>query len=552
MRQGAMLNLYPDSLGTNLSEGVEVLGWPEFQDVFQSIYLLPSVFNSDIDRGYSIISYDLAETRAKMEDFDQLKEMGYDMLFDFILNHLSVLSPEFRDVLKNGEDSKYIDFFVDWNKFWKGCGEKNDDGVIVPDPEKYGGSMRRRNGLPILMVRYPDGREVPYWNTFFQKVHYPEVDQFDLLDLTNSKYDIACNLAERINKEMKAGKTPKTMDWTGYEAYREAGIDYMESRRRYLGQMDVNVRCPLVWEWFDKVMGQLAALGTSLIRLDAVFTLLKEPGKQFSPTGPEAIALLDRIEKMANGYGMDILPECHVPYHTGLYRKQWEMGMPCYDYFLPAILLDAMDTGESQWVYKWAKECADAGVRVINMLGCHDGIPLSDPRGALPDDRVDALEERLVTRGGRRKYVHGDQTKEVYQMDIAYYSAMECNDQRMTLARATQIFMPSKPQVWYQDLLAGANDLEIFERVPDADNREINRHNYSLEEIRENLSRPVVKEQMELLRFRNSHPAFTEDAAITVDQPDEQSLTILWENEAGWAKIEADYKTFTYNITCSE
>lgn len=552
MRQGAMLNFYPDSLGRNLSEAVDFLSMPEMKDVFQSIYLLPSVFNSDIDRGYSIISYDLAETVATEADFARLREMGMDMLFDFILNHLSVLSAEFRDILKNGDASPYRDFFIDWNKFWEGCGEKDENGVIVPDPEKYGDSNRRKTGLPILMVRFPDGREVPYWNTFFQKVSYPTIDEIDLIDFVDSRYDLACQLSERINRGLKSGLTPKTLDWTGYEFCKDAVIDYLESRRRYLGQMDVNLKNPMVWEWFERVMAKLASLGASMIRLDALFCLLKEPGKVFSTTSPEALHLLDQLGKMAAVHGMGVLPENHVAYKTGFHIKQWEMGIPCYDYFLPALLIDAMDLGESRWVYKWASEQAEAGIRTINMLGCHDGIPLRDPRGALPDEQVDVLEERLVERGGRRKYVHGDETAEVYQMDIAYYSAIGCDDRKMTLARAVQIFMPGKPQIWYQDLLAGANDLEVFERIPDADNREINRHNYSLEEIRENLQRPVVQEQLRLLRFRNTHPVFTEEAIITTSQPDEHTVTITWKNGEHFSTLEANFRTLEYKITASE
>ena len=79
MRQGAMLNTYPDSLGKNMGEMIEFLSMPEMKDVFQSLYLMPSVFNSDIDRGYSIITYDLAETVATEEDFAKLREMGYEV-----------------------------------------------------------------------------------------------------------------------------------------------------------------------------------------------------------------------------------------------------------------------------------------------------------------------------------------------------------------------------------------------------------------------------------------------------------------------------------------
>ena len=32
-------------------------------------------------------------------------------------------------------------------------------------------SFFRKPGLPLLMVEFPDGQKVPYWNTFYQEVH---------------------------------------------------------------------------------------------------------------------------------------------------------------------------------------------------------------------------------------------------------------------------------------------------------------------------------------------------------------------------------------------
>ena len=57
-------------------------------------------------------------------------------MMDFILNHISVLSPQFQDLLRKGDKSEYKDFFIDWNKFWDGCGEICEQGYIIPE-EKY-------------------------------------------------------------------------------------------------------------------------------------------------------------------------------------------------------------------------------------------------------------------------------------------------------------------------------------------------------------------------------------------------------------------------------
>ena len=122
MNYRPMLNAYPDSIGENLGDMVEFLSRPQLKDVFASFYILPSVFNTDLDRGFSVVDYTLSDTLAKKEDFTNLEALGIDLKLDFILNHASVLSPQFQDLLKNGEKSKYKDFFINWNEFWAGNG----------------------------------------------------------------------------------------------------------------------------------------------------------------------------------------------------------------------------------------------------------------------------------------------------------------------------------------------------------------------------------------------------------------------------------------------
>ena len=113
MNLGAMLNAYPDSMGGNLSEIARALNLPQLRGAFRSFYILPSLFHTDLDRGFSVISYDLDRRMATREDIENLKAQGIDLKLDFILNHLSVLSPQFQDILQKGDDSPYRDFFID-------------------------------------------------------------------------------------------------------------------------------------------------------------------------------------------------------------------------------------------------------------------------------------------------------------------------------------------------------------------------------------------------------------------------------------------------------
>jgi sucrose phosphorylase len=46
---------------------------------------------------------------------------------------------------------------------------KNEDGIIIPKAEYLNKLFMRKSGLPVLKVRFPDGTEQPYWNTFISK-----------------------------------------------------------------------------------------------------------------------------------------------------------------------------------------------------------------------------------------------------------------------------------------------------------------------------------------------------------------------------------------------
>ena len=154
---GVMLNAYPDSMGGTLADIVALLGRGEMKSAFDAFYILPSIFNTDLDRGFSVIDYNLNECYAGQADLDALRKLGIDLKFDLILNHASVLSPQFQDLLKNGENSRYKDFFINWNRFWEGHGKMTEEGYIQPDEEKIKDMFFRKPGLPILMVRMPDG-----------------------------------------------------------------------------------------------------------------------------------------------------------------------------------------------------------------------------------------------------------------------------------------------------------------------------------------------------------------------------------------------------------
>lgn len=545
MNGGAMLNAYPDSLGGTLSDIAQLLESEAFADAFRSFYILPSVFNTDLDRGFSVISYDLNRMLAAPEDVKRLKENGIDLKLDFILNHLSVLSPQFQDILKNGDASPYRDFFIDWNQFWAGCGEMTDAGYIQPEEKYIHGMFFRKPGLPILMVRLPDGRDVPYWNTFYQQVRYDPVDAQDLMRASDMQYGEATVLAARLDAGLEAGQKPQELDFTGFERYREACVQLLEMRRKYLGQMDLNLKSERVWAYYDSVLGKLAEYGAAIVRLDAFAYAPKTPGLRNFMNEPDTWDALERIRQMADSHGLTLLPEIHDPYAAGTYEKVARKGYMTYDFFLPGLVIDAIENHDGTRLMRWAEELREKNIRTVNMLGCHDGIPMLDLKGLLSDTEIEKLIALIVSRGGMIKNLHG--AKNVYyQVNCTYFSALGADERKMLLARAIQLFMPGKPQVWYLDLFAGENDLEAVRRGGEAAHKEINRTNLTRDAVADALKKDVVRDQLALLRMRNTCPAFDFDADMTVRQLQNDQLEIIWEKDGSRASLRANLTTYEF------
>ena len=556
MNIGPMLNAYPDSMGGTLDDIAAFLQKPEMKDVFSSCYVLPSLFHTDLDRGFSVIDYSLNKMLASREALDKLEGLGIDLKLDFILNHASVLSKQFQDIIKNGDKSEYRDFFIDWNKFWEGCGAMTEDGYIQPDQTYIKDMFFRKPGLPILMVRFPDGRDVPYWNTFYQEVTYRTVDAQDLMQAAGLQYTESVMLAEVLNTQTKEGKKPAEIlaadgnaEVTRFMSDEEKKkvVDYMEAGRRYLGQMDLNIKSPLVWEFYDNTLKTLAGYGAKIVRLDAFAYAPKEPGEKNFLNEPGTWDLLEKVRKLADKYNLTLLPEIHASYGEKNYEQIAEKGYMTYDFFLPGLIIDALESGDGKHLADWAEELVEKKIHTVNMLGCHDGIPLLDLKGLLSEERIQNLIDTVVGRGGYVKDLHG-QKNMYYQVNATYYSALGEDDAKMLLARALQLFMPGKPQIWYLDLFAGKNDHEAVKRAGAGGHKEINRTNLTTEQMEEALKKPVVARQLELLRFRSTCPAFAKESRIMINS-DGNKMEFTWENDGYQAKLMADLKTFEFAIT---
>lgn len=541
-----MLNAYPDSMGGTLQDMVSILAEEDLRDAFSTFYILPSLFHSDLDRGFSVIDYDLETSLATKDDLDRLRSLGIQLKLDFVLNHASVNSPQFRDILERGTSSPSIDFFLDWNHMWQGHGTMTEDGYIEPDSVLIKDMFFRKPGLPILMVHCHDGSNIPFWNTFYQERRYPHVDSDWLNKYCQIRTDDAQALANEINNQLDNGIAPRGMTLAGYPVLPAGLVETLESQCGYLGQMDLNVASPLVWDFYRDTLKKLASYGASVVRLDAFAYASKAVGSKNFFNEPETWEILQRLKDLAGEDQLELLPEIHASYAEGRYREIARKGYMTYDFFLPGLMIDALEATDGSRLVNWANEIVRDHIRTVNMLGCHDGIPMLDLKGLLPETRIQELIDLIVARGGYVKNLHGQQNT-YYQVNATYFSALGESERKLLLARAIQLFMPGKPQIWYLDLFAGKNDLAAIQKAGAGNHKEINRTNLTIRQIRDGLQEPVVRQQLEMLRFRNNCPSFGEGAKFYA-VAEGTKMSMSWEKDDEIASLNVDFDDFSFSI----
>ena len=559
---GVMLNVYPDSIGEKFRDTITMLKMTEFKEVFSLIYVLPTFFNSDLDRGFSIIDYDINKDLVDTKDLKDLDELQIKLKFDIVLNHLSVASPQFKDMLQYGNESKFKDFFINWNEFWEGNGVKNEDGIVIPNPEFLNKLFMRKSGLPILKVRFPDGSEQPYWNTFYQQITYNPITVSDLQNIKALTEEQKQFIVAIVNDAIKDNQDFATIDFKDCTPLKSEILQIVEQKRSYLGQMDVNAASPLVWDFYEETLKKLNGYGCNILRLDAFAYLHKQVGESNFFNKPGTWEYLERIKKIAQQNDLMLLPEIHAEYGLHLHDEVADKGYYIYDFFLPGLAIHTIENKSSKALLTWAKEIIAKGYKTVNMLGCHDGIPVLDlkgkevngayNKGLLEDTEIESIMNKIMERGGRVKNLYDPSGNKIsyYQINATFFSALGEDEQKLLLARVIQMFMPGIPQVWYLDIFAGKNNYEAADNGGSAGHKEINRTTLTMNDIEQGLKTEVVKKQLEIMHLRNTSTAFS--GHVEINDTVDAIIDVKWVNGDTVAHLKANLQNYGFTIEHTE
>ncbi|MGB5140624.1 MAG: sucrose phosphorylase, partial [Trichococcus flocculiformis] len=307
-------------------------------------------------------------------------------------------------------------------------------------------------------------------------------------------------------------------------------------------QIDLNVKTEATRQFIKDTLSFLADKGASIIRLDAFAYAIKELDTNCFFVEPEIWEMLEYAVEILKPYGVTVLPEIHE--HYTIQQKIAEKGYPVYDFALPMLVLHALYSGKAEKLLHWLEICPR---NQFTTLDTHDGIGVVDVKDLLTQEEVDFAVEALYEKGANLKRIYSSEAYnnlDIYQINCTYYSALGNNDAAYLLARAIQCFTPGIPQIYYVGLLAGENDLELLENSKEG--RNINRRYYSLDEINQEIERPVVKDLFRLLAFRNTAKAFDGDLKITMI--DEGAFTLTWATAEESASLTVDLPTNKFSI----
>lgn len=304
-------------------------------------------------------------------------------------------------------------------------------------------------------------------------------------------------------------------------------------------QVDLDINSNKVKELFTEFFTNFQKNNVKIVRLDAVGYVIKKLGTSCFFVEPEIFDFLDWIMKLAKSCGIEILPEVHS--HYSIQYKLAKRGYWIYDFILPYRILDTLINKNSEDLLNYLNARPH---KQFTMLDCHDGVPVKPDL----DDLIDTKEARKVVdisleRGSNLSLILSDEHKaedgfDVHQIRGTYYSLLKCNDDAYLAARAIQFFTPGIPQVYYVGLLAGENDLENVKKT--GEGREINRHNYNVEEIEKSLKKDVVQRLLKLIRFRNDYDAF--NGVFKVLKSDKDEIRLSWEKDKNFCSLFIDLK----------
>lgn len=290
-------------------------------------------------------------------------------------------------------------------------------------------------------------------------------------------------------------------------------------------QIDLNYRSPDLLLEILRVLLTYVAHGATIIRLDAIAFMWKEPGTS-SIHLPATHALIQLMRAVLDEIAPQValITETNVPHEENIsyFGDGYNEAQMVYNFSLPPLTLHAFHTGDAATLTQWAQTLTLPSNRVtfFNFLASHDGIGLTPARGILTPAQIEALVQRVETSGGFVSYkTNADGSQSPYELNINYLDALadpeEPNDdpllvQRFLCSQAIMLALRGVPGIYFHSLFGSRSWRGGVEQKGQrrAINRQKLRSDNLRRELKGGLRRDVFGGYRRLLQVRATEMAF--------------------------------------------
>jgi sucrose phosphorylase len=230
IKNEVMLITYPDSLGRNLAELREIL--TRYCDgVVGSVHILP-FYPSTADRGFAPTTYDDVDpVFGSWQEINALADR-FDLMFDFMINHISRRSQYYSDFVMHKDGSPFRDLFIRYGQFWLNG---------QPSQEQLDLIYKRKPRAPFIEQTFGDGSTEKIWCTF-------DEEQIDLNCRTEATRDF---IAQNLQQLARRGASIIRLDAFAYATKRPSTNCFFVE--------------PDVWDLLEHAQSALQPLGVEIL-----------------------------------------------------------------------------------------------------------------------------------------------------------------------------------------------------------------------------------------------------------------------------------------------
>ena len=289
-------------------------------------------------------------------------------------------------------------------------------------------------------------------------------------------------------------------------------------------QIDVNFANPdVLFEYLDIFFFYLSK-GLSIVRLDAVAFIWKEPGtncihlKQTHEIVKMMRTLTDCFAPEAT-----IITETNVPHKENIsYFGDGDETHMVYQFSLPPLLLHAILTENAKYLTEWVQSLKPLpdNCTYFNFTSSHDGIGVRPLEGLVPEEEFMGLVENIKKKGGFvSEKKNPDGSLSPYELNITYFDAFSgingsqsLQERRYICSQIISLSLKGVPGIYFHNFTATRNNLQgvsITGRY-----RTINRKKWFYDELAEELSDPdtstyrIFNKMKQIISAKKKHPAF--------------------------------------------